>query len=108
MSWLRMTVLAFVAVSVGCGGLTETEVEAPEVTAKESVRAALEYIAESGAGGSELGAALENIAELRKTDPEIADEIEKELTALMEGASSDQIQKKAKELIEKLDGKSGS
>jgi DNA-directed RNA polymerase subunit F len=86
---------------LGCGTDAQ-QVTPPEVTAKESVIKALEGIVDSGQGGSELGAALQEVDKLHSVDPELTKEIVDELTKMMSSSSPTDIKAKAQELLEKV------
>jgi hypothetical protein len=103
MSWLRTFVLVCFAALIGCGDNTEA-VAPPDTTARERVKAALENVAESGQGGSELGAIMEELKGLEESDPALAEELTQDAQSFMSTQlSSDQIKQKAKDMLKKLE-----
>lgn len=99
--WLKCLVLLSAVPLLGCG-TDAVEVTPPEVTAKAAVIKALEGIVESGQGGSELGAALQEVDKLHSVDPELTKEIVDELTKMMSGTSQVDVKAKAQELLDKV------
>lgn len=99
--WLKCLVLLSAAPVLGCGSDAQS-VTPPEVTAKRAVIQALEQIVESGQGGSEMGAALQEVDKLHSLDPDLAKEITDELTKMMGGSSQVDVKAKAQELLDKV------
>ncbi len=99
--WLKGLVLLPMLAIVGCG-TDAKEVTPPSVTAKEAVMAGLAGIVESGQGGSEIGAMMNEVEKLRPEAPELADELVKELTNMMSSTSQVDIKAKAQELYDKV------
>ncbi len=108
MSWLKFVLLAcFATAIIGCTDDT-VEVTPPDTSAKESVRAALQNVADTGSGGSEVGAIMNELKKLEETDPELAKELSTDAAELMSTRNtSDQLKQKAKDMIKKLDGATG-
>jgi cell shape-determining protein MreC len=108
MSWLKFLFLAcFAAAIIGCTDDT-VKVTPPDTSAKESVRSALQGVADSGQGGSEVGAIMEELKKLEPTEPELAKELSADAADLMSTRNtSDQLKQKAKDMIKKLDGATG-
>jgi hypothetical protein len=105
MSWLKFLVLAcFAATIIGCTDDT-VKVTPPTKSAKESVKAALQNVADTGSGGSEVGAIMNELKKLEPTDPELAKELSADAQELMSTRNtSDQLKQKAKDMIKKLEG----
>jgi DNA-directed RNA polymerase subunit F len=99
--WLKCLVLLAAVPLLGCGSDAQ-QVTPPEVTAKEAVIKALEGLVESGQGGSEMGAALQEVDKLHSVDPELTKEIVDELTKMMSGTTQVDIKVKAQELLDKV------
>ena len=101
MSWLRTFVLVGFAAFIGCGDVSQ-DVTPPDTTAKERVKAALENVVESGQGGSEIGAIMEELKGLKESDPALAEELTQDAQSFMSTSlSSDQIKQKAKDMLKK-------
>jgi hypothetical protein len=106
MSWIRLVILALVVAVIGCD--SGQKVTPPSVSAKESVKKALEGLVKSGQGGSEIGAIQQELKKLQGTDKALADELAKEAAGLMSTKiTSDEIKAKAQAMIDKLEGKGG-
>ncbi len=102
MSWLRsMLVLAAVAVLVGCGPRAES-VKAPEVSAKEAVTKALQNIAQTGQGGSEIGAIMQDLERMKATDPQLAETLIQDANQMMSLGNPAEVKAKAQEMLGKL------
>jgi uncharacterized lipoprotein YehR (DUF1307 family) len=107
MSLLRVIVVCCVVALLGCGD-GGTTVKPPDTTAKDQVKQYLENIAETGAGGSEMGAIMEELKKLEESDPALAAELQEDAKTFMSTQNSpEQLKAKAKEMIEKLDGGTG-
>ncbi len=107
MSWLKIAVFSCFVALIGCGDDSQ-EVTPPSTTAKESVKAALQNIVDSGQGGSEIGAIMEELKKLEESDPKLAAELMTDAESFMSTQlSSDQLKEKAKEMIKKLDSGTG-
>ena len=106
MSWIRVAILCGVAAIVGCSDAGE-QVKPPDTTAKDAVKKALEGVAKSGQGGSELGAMMNDLQKLKETDQAVAEELISDVTALMSEGNPDQIKAKAQEMLKKLEGAKG-
>ena len=105
MSWLKCVLLGALVVFVSCKTDTSQSVTPPDETAKEAVKKALEGIAETGVGGSEIGLVQIELEKLKKTNPTLADDLMEDASALMSTAlSADQVKAKAKAMLKKLEG----
>ena len=104
MSWMKVLLLLGFVAMLGCSDAEKlTDAEPP---VKERLKSALEGIAESGQGGSEIGALMNDLEELRKTDPDIATQLVDDATAMM-SVGPDQIKAKAQEMLQKLEKAKG-
>lgn len=80
----------------GCGGtgtppeLPSTE-KAMQVSGKDQLKQRLESVAQSGAGGSGLAGIGEAIQALKATDASLAEQLQKDFSALEQAQSADQI-----------------
>lgn len=102
MSWLRlMLVFAVAAVLAGCGPRAQS-VKPPEVSAKEAVTKALEGIAQSGQGGSEIGTIMQDLDRMKATDPQLAEALIEDANQMMSMSNPAQIKAKAQEMLGKL------
>jgi hypothetical protein len=101
-NWMGLLVLLATVVMIGCGPKSET-VTAPEVAPRDAVRQALEGLAESGQGGSEIGAIMADLDKLAAEDPALAESLKADANAMMT-MSGEQVQAKAKEMLKKLEG----
>ena len=72
------------------------------------MRSALQNIAETGSGGSEVGAIMNELSKLEESDPELAKELKTDAAEFMSTRNTpDQLKKRAKDMIKKLDGSTG-
>jgi hypothetical protein len=101
MSWFRFLVLPVAVVIVGCRPGAES-VTPPEVTPVDAVKKALEQVVESGRGGSEIGAMMNDLEAMKATDPQTAEALIEDAKALMSMSDSAAIKAKAKEMLGKL------
>lgn len=102
-SW-KCLVLLFSVALVGCGPspeLTGTVVEKPSI---EVIRTTLEQLAETGQMGSDIGLISGELEKMRATDAAKADELSKDLEALMSSSGPNATKAKAKEMLGKLGG----
>lgn len=107
MSLFRVIVVACVVAILGCGDGGQA-VKPPDTTAKEKMKQYLENIAQTGAGGSEMGAIMEEVKKLEETDPALAAELKEDAQAFMSTQNSpQQLKQKAKDMIQKLEGAKG-
>ena len=104
MSWMKILVVFGIVAIVGCS--QGEEFSNPEASAKDRVKQALEGIVESGQGGSEIGAIMEDIGELEKTDPELATQLGDDLTEMM-ASPGDQVKARAEAMLKKLEDATG-
>ena len=106
MKFWKYLMMLVVVCAIGCGGGSDVEVQnvtpPPEKTPVDAVRTTLETIAESGNGGSEVGAMMGSLEEMKATDPAKAEELLADANELMGMSSPAKIKAKAKEMIEKL------
>ena len=102
MSWFRFLVLPVGVVIVGCRPGAGSVTPPPEVSPAEAVRKALEQVAESGRGGSEIGAMMNDLEAMKATDPQTAEALIEDAKALMSISDSAAIKAKAKEMLGKL------
>ncbi len=89
----------------GCSGSTvkvESQSQPAETSGKENLKKRLQAIAETGSGGSGLSGMRESILELKKTEPELANQLLTELGKLEKTSNADVIKKVASGMIEKL------
>ena len=100
----RFLALVLVASVLGCeGGSDPQDVTPPEITARDAVIAALEgIIKEGGAGGSEVGAVMEDIGKIQALDPALAKELEDAFMKMMSGTQGFDMRAKAQELLPKV------
>ena len=101
---VRILVLVSLFLGLGCTHRKENTAVSADKTAKEHMKSMLEGVAETGRGGSELGAVKQELKRLEKTDPELARLLEQDLESLMASAA-DRPQRKriAEEMIETLE-----
>ncbi len=105
---IGLLILLVTVAMVGCGPQAE-KVDAPEITPSQAIKTALEGIAESGQGGSEIGTLLGEIDKLAAEDAALADSLRPDAEAMMNGSlNSDQLKAKAQEMIGKLGGGGGA
>jgi hypothetical protein len=96
-------VLVCFAALIGCGDQSQ-DVKPPDVTAKERVKQALENVVETGQGGSEIGAIMNELEGLKESDPALAEELMEDAQSFMSTQlSSDQLKQKAKDMLKKLE-----
>ena len=77
-----------------------------KVSPREAVKKALEGIVESGQGGSEIGAIMEDLKALSEEDAALAESLSADAQAMM-GMGGDQVKAKAQEMLDKLGGGGG-
>jgi hypothetical protein len=107
MSWIRVITLLGIVAVLGCGSKGE-KVTPPTVSAKDSVKKALEGLVESGRGGSEIGAIMRDLETLKATDAALAGELITDARGLMSTTlGRDEIKVKAQEMLKKLEGVKG-
>ena len=106
-NWTGLLMLAVTVVMFGCGPKAET-VEEVKLSPRETIKQALEGIAESGQGGSEIGAIMAKLDLLAEEDAALAESLKADANALMGSMDSAQIKAKAKEMLEKLEGGGGA
>lgn len=107
-NWTGLLMLAATVVMFGCGPQAES-VQEVKVSPRDAVKQALEGIAESGQGGSEIGAMMGELDKLAAEDAALAETLKADAEAMMMGGmSSDQIKAKAKEMLGKLEGGGGA
>lgn len=98
--------LSFCGVALpGCGGTAvkvESQSQPAETSGKENLKKRLQAVAETGSGGSGLSGMRESILELKKTEPELANQLLTELGKLEKTSNADVIKKVASGMIEKL------
>ena len=103
MSAIRfLPLLVLVAMFLGCQSDTESVAPPPEVSPEQAVRSTLERVAETGEGGSELGAIMGDIAKIKETDAEKGEALEKGVTEMMSAGKPEVVKEKAKALLETL------
>lgn len=109
MEYLRFPLLLTAVMISGCGGGGGSEsVVPPDVSPRDAVKATLEQIAESGQGGSEIGAMMQDLEKLKETDAATADALIQDANALMSTTGGKEaITAKAKEMLAKLESGSG-
>jgi hypothetical protein len=87
----------------GCGGGPDNNaVIKMEYNPATAIKEGLEGVKSSGRLGSGFGSVMSAVRELKKVDQAKGDEIEKELTALMEIKDAAKVKTKAAEIIAKL------
>lgn len=106
-NWTGLLMLAVTVVMSGCGPQAET-VQEVKVSPRDAVKKALEGIAESGQGGSEIGAMMSDLDKLAAEDAALAESLKADANALMGTMDSAQIKAKAKEMLKKLEGGGGA
>jgi hypothetical protein len=107
MFWIRVITLLGIVAVLGCGSKDE-RVTPPTVSAKESVKKALEGLVASGKGGSEIMTIQTEIRKLKETDPALAEELIRDSNGLMSTTlGRDDIKVKAQEMLKKLEGVKG-
>ena len=107
MSWFRLLVVCCFVALLGCGDKS-VKVTPPDISAKQQVKAYLENISKTGAGGSEMGAIMEELKKLEATDAALAEELREDAQTFMSTTNSpEQIKQKAQDMIKKLEGASG-
>jgi hypothetical protein len=108
MTFPRFLGPVLLAAVVGCGGSIDTEsVTPPEVSPRDAIKTALNQMLESGAPGSEIGAVMTSINDLKQTDPALADTLKAdadELMGMMSRNNVDAMKAKAQEMLKKLEG----
>jgi hypothetical protein len=112
MSFSRFLGLVLLAAVVGCGGGVSSEsVTPPDVSPQDQIKTALNQMLESGAPGSEIGAIMTSIEELKGTDPDLAATLQADADELMGMMSMNNVgamKAKAQEMLDKLEGGGGS
>ena len=104
--YLALTVLG-AAFLVGCGPKPEFEGTAEKTDPEQAIRTTLEEIIQKGQLGSNVGAMMEAVAELKKTDSAKAEVLMKDVDELMASRGPQQVKAKAQEMLGKLSGGSG-
>jgi hypothetical protein len=106
MFWIRVITLLGIVAVLGCGSKGQ-KVTPPTVSPKDAVKKALEDIAQSGQGGSAVGAIMSDLEKLKATEQAVAEELIKDANVLMSTNGEDQIKAKAQEMLKKLEGAKG-
>ena len=102
MNWLKgLTLLAVIAMIGGCSDKGQT-VKQQSVSPEQSVKAALEDLAKTGQGGSQIGLLMEELGKLKKDKPQLAESLAKDAEKMMSMNSEKQVQALAKEMLKKL------
>ncbi len=104
MNLLRFLVLLGAVAVVGCGPSAQLSGTAEEKAPSDIVKETLEQIAESGQSGSEVGAMMVALEEMRATDAATADALIEDGNALMATSDPEAVKAKAKEMLAKLGG----
>ncbi len=107
-NWVGFVVLSVVLVLIGCGGPKSESVDAPKVSARDAIQKALEGIAASGQGGSEIGAMMGEIDKLAAEDAALAKDLKAGAQQLMSMSDSAKVKAKANEMLKKLGGGGGA
>ena len=102
--WLvRIAFLLGMVVLIGCGpGSTTEGPDAVSDSMVQSIKSALQDVAETGEMGEAFGEARGMVAELKETNPEIGNKLSADLEAMENLSSPDEIKAKAKEIAEGL------
>lgn len=103
MNWLKVLVMFAVLAAIhGCSDKSEAVVE-KTYTPTESIRMALEGVAESGQGGSELGAMMADIDKLKETNPQLGESLSETGMKMMSTGDPAQLKSMAKDMLKQLD-----